>query len=1773
MKTPRLLLALMLCFSLSVSAQDKYDVKPRLPQEHGKLTIPTQSVAVGDSVTVEAEPDAGYGLSDGVFYATQNASGGWSAPQLAINRSAYPDDRANNKQMFKFAMPAGNVEVWAEFVPLRTLVIHQTANGKLTPRYGIDKSTSKIDSNVVRNVPRMPVILEVSPKTGYQLVDVHIVNVDTSDYKTTAKEITITMPNENDTVHVTPVFGKDKYNVTVDVNPNIVTVDVGNKTPKYHEEVNMEILTAKGYIPANVSIMGCDSSWQVGKPELQSDGKWKVVWRFKVGLQDVTVKVDHERVYTIKVQDQKDSHRVKIYIPEMIPGFSGVARNGQQVPVVFQMPEEYSATFTTQGNPKSLIVYHNVLKNSFADEGMSSWTESADYINKGLPIKVFTDSTGNKYWHTSVRNSMSQRVTLSGRSFPDAAKKDGRLAVAAIASINPCRARRAKVSIGANGAFQANTTLVVADMQDKNTGWNTVLTTGYVDAKASELTVVVDAEGYDQEKSRAHEGPMFDDLCLLLPTSASSIKNEDVLVFTVNEEDVTVNYSPSGTLNTVSVDRRAHAAVTLRNTVTGEEGDTVHAIKNDLIVIKGQSEENYAVYSMTWTAVKPQAKSKVKSGVTPDAEDDGDKMMSNDDEDEEEEEEDDDDATNYMPVQLESDSVKMEAREWYGHFVVDRNADATVTPDVDILKIKIYNYYGGRVEVSETKPKLGEKVEVTVTPNKGCTFTGIKTTPADVVILKEEEVDPVTRGGRYSFEMPTSHITMRPEFVVPVTTAAQLDSISWQKGEFRLDNDLDLGDKWAKDIRIIGRFNGNRHRITYGGKRSLFTQVYKDAAVSHLYVKANVVRSDDYLGGITQINEGVIEDCEVSGTVKNRQKNGAAGGVAGQNGPNQGIISHCHVLCDGIDAPKACGIAWQEYGTTIRDNVFNGQFVYRAGDAYMITNDRDNSTVENNYYIQNDVNTRAKVGRGASVTNAASLVALADEWQEDYPVQAASIKSKYSGGFSVRQSFPEGVSLVNLSTKSAAAGTVVTGSVSVSGNRHLDGISVSATDGSDTQSCPFTDHMDYTYSFSFVMPAHDVQITATTQEGRNIYTPRQFADINEQQGTFWLVRDLELNGWENSVVLNGTFHGGGHTIRYNASNSCSGLFYKIRRGAVLQGLRVVGEVETYTDCGGITYENQGVIRDCHFAGSIKKLSKTSKKKKAKNLLPDKVSALACVVEKNQSLIDHCSATATLKAPNSQDVVDKNPLCYETDNYLTHKNITNSHWISPTQTDQYQQLLGVAEAASRDYPVYAQGIVDKINPRIVVGTNTIRVENGKTLDELTIVDGEPFVATGDVKVNKVIYRRKATSNKEQWVLPFAFDRIAGDGTFEYQKIIEKNKRPELEAATTLSLSQTPSSLNYQANQPWMVKGDGSEYVLTNSNGPITIKATNNKDIARYASLMDKAYFYAAYDSIPGITAKEGLMYVWDVAKQDYACSDAVAIAPFRFYVQFYNEGEGGFVTYGATKWARDDAASNTNRAPAAPRRMASAMADGWQPIFLDPREPQSVTAAMLDDYEVAYLTDINTEVSDEDADAPLSAVSLVYRKVDSDMELPKALPLLVRARRADATPLVNEQMGDEIDALLLLSLMYDDDDNKDPELANFSMPHYWCASFGNRLDIWPLPSSELYADMVDTDCLMFDDNRIEQSFYYPDDTDTRVTGPMSYCISVLDADTFEPLPLSGNRVYVEFIPKAGEATGVIEVNGVKEVNDDSWYTVGGRKLSGKPTAKGLYIVNGKKMVVK
>ena len=52
---------------------------------------------------------------------------------------------------------------------------------------------------------------------------------------------------------------------------------------------------------------------------------------------------------------------------------------------------------------------------------------------------------------------------------------------------------------------------------------------------------------------------------------------------------------------------------------------------------------------------------------------------------------------------------------------------------------------------------------------------------------------------------------------------------------------------------------------------------------------------------------------------------------------------------------------------------------------------------------------------------------------------------------------------------------------------------------------------------------------------------------------------------------------------------------------------------------------------------------------------------------------------------------------------------------------------------------------------------------------------------------------------------------------------------------------------------------------------------------------------------------------------------------------------------------------------------------------------------------------------------------------------------------------------------------------------------------------------------------------------------------------------------------------GETTGIVGVeHGIMNIEHSAaagWYDLSGRKLSGKPTKKGIYIYNGKKRVIK
>jgi hypothetical protein len=60
----------------------------------------------------------------------------------------------------------------------------------------------------------------------------------------------------------------------------------------------------------------------------------------------------------------------------------------------------------------------------------------------------------------------------------------------------------------------------------------------------------------------------------------------------------------------------------------------------------------------------------------------------------------------------------------------------------------------------------------------------------------------------------------------------------------------------------------------------------------------------------------------------------------------------------------------------------------------------------------------------------------------------------------------------------------------------------------------------------------------------------------------------------------------------------------------------------------------------------------------------------------------------------------------------------------------------------------------------------------------------------------------------------------------------------------------------------------------------------------------------------------------------------------------------------------------------------------------------------------------------------------------------------------------------------------------------------------------------------------------------------------------------------SRITVRLVGSNGETTSISELDTkTGELSFDGWWTLDGTKLSGKPTKKGLYISNGKKIVIK
>ena len=91
---------------------------------------------------------------------------------------------------------------------------------------------------------------------------------------------------------------------------------------------------------------------------------------------------------------------------------------------------------------------------------------------------------------------------------------------------------------------------------------------------------------------------------------------------------------------------------------------------------------------------------------------------------------------------------------------------------------------------------------------------------------------------------------------------------------------------------------------------------------------------------------------------------------------------------------------------------------------------------------------------------------------------------------------------------------------------------------------------------------------------------------------------------------------------------------------------------------------------------------------------------------------------------------------------------------------------------------------------------------------------------------------------------------------------------------------------------------------------------------------------------------------------------------------------------------------------------------------------------------------------------------------------------------------------------------------------------------------------------------------ENTLYYPDGSDVTTIGACRAYFKIGDG--------ANARQITDFdfnFDGDGETTAVFDLNNNEQITNNRWYTLDGRKLDTKPTQKGLYIVNGKKVVIK
>lgn len=210
-----------------------------------------------------------------------------------------------------------------------------------------------------------------------------------------------------------------------------------------------------------------------------------------------------------------------------------------------------------------------------------------------------------------------------------------------------------------------------------------------------------------------------------------------------------------------------------------------------------------------------------------------------------------------------------------------------------------------------------------------------------------------------------------------IYTQLQLEQISKNPdGHFRLGGNISLDEKYKPVENFSGTLDGNGYKITISPRESSCEGVFGTilgGTVKNLTVDGDI-RTNKYGGIIAKINEGVISECVVTGSVQ--VKTDSAGGICGQNkgtvkncltaaysvaagsfaggicGQNMGVLENCLSAAEVVASEMyAGGISGTNDGGAIRNCVGANMTVYDSltVNSGKLTTSRKDSVLENNY--------------------------------------------------------------------------------------------------------------------------------------------------------------------------------------------------------------------------------------------------------------------------------------------------------------------------------------------------------------------------------------------------------------------------------------------------------------------------------------------------------------------------------------------------------------------------------------------------------------------------------------------------------------------------------------------------------------------------------------------------------------------------------------------------------------------------------------------------------